>query len=513
MNMIDFFRNLTNTLWGSYGFQALFYFSLVIILILEKRRLRQIGTWGYSLCILLIIYNPLMYLFCQYIFGAHDLTAYYCRLFCLVPIVFVIAYAMILVLQRTSGWKKFLCTFLMILIVAASGHSPYGEEWFIRASNSNKVPDDVIQISALFPEEEDSISIMVPSDLTVYMRQIDSRFHMPYGRGEFTEISNQLLGETQDVAAILNFAVSRETDYIVTSYTEDILAQYRNLGCEVVGFTNRYVVLRQHCPKWILTQYSDDTGSQAMFYTLQNFLNGSLIIIDGGWAGNANQVRNVILENGGIVDAWVLTHYHPDHIGAFNTIYQDPQGITINHVYTTPYDADLFRSVAQEWDGIDTFCTFVDNIANGGVIHYITRDSVVKLSDMKLTFFNCWDPILENVSPGDILNNSSLVFKAETSETSVLFCGNAHGDIMSDFLMKQYGTELKADYVQLGHHGNNSLTTDFYDLVTPEAILFDAPEWLMTGTDYDARILVEYFQEQGIPYYDYRSAPNRFLLY
>ena len=249
MNMIDFFRNLTNTLWGSYGFQALFYFSLVIILILEKRRLRQIGTWGYSLCILLIIYNPLMYLFCQYIFGAHDLTAYYCRLFCLVPIVFVIAYAMILVLQRTSGWKKFLCTFLMILIVAASGHSPYGEEWFIRASNSNKVPDDVIQISALFPEEEDSISIMVPSDLTVYMRQIDSRFHMPYGRGENTGISDQMLGETQDVKAILNYAVSWETDYIVTFYTEDVLAQYKNWGCEVVGFTSKYVVLRQHCPK------------------------------------------------------------------------------------------------------------------------------------------------------------------------------------------------------------------------------------------------------------------------
>ncbi|MCI8881339.1 MAG: hypothetical protein HFH28_11540 [Clostridiaceae bacterium] len=84
---------------------------------------------------------------------------------------------------------------------------------------------------------------------------------------------------------------------------------------------------------------------------------------------------------------------------------------------------------------------------------------------------------------------------------------------MSKFLMERYGSALRADYVQPGHHGNNSLTTDFYDLVAPKAILFDAPEWLMVGESYDAKVLAEYFQEQDIPYYDYRNAPNRFLLH
>ena len=128
-----------------------------------------------------------------------------------------------------------------------------------------------------------------------------------------------------------------------------------------------------------------------MFYTLQNFLNGSLILIDGGWSGNTDQVRNIILEKDGIVDTWLLTHYHPDHIGAFNNIYQDPQGIVIDRVFVTPYDAELFESIAQEWVGIDTFCTFVDAIASGGAINYVTKDSVVEFSDMKLTFLNCWD--------------------------------------------------------------------------------------------------------------------------
>lgn len=75
---------------------------------------------------------------------------------------------------------------------------------------------------------------------------------------------------------------------------------------------------------------------------------------------------------------------------------------------------------------------------------------------MKLTFFNYWDPLLENIIPGDILNNTSLVFKIETPNNSVLFCGNCHGNVMSVFLIKQHGISLQTDYVQPGHHGNNS---------------------------------------------------------
>ena len=56
------------------------------------------------------------------------------------------------------------------------------------------------------------------------------------------------------------------------------------------------------------------------------------IVIDGGTEGNADCVRQVIMENGGIVHAWFLTHPHPDHIGAFNQIYANPQGIHIGQI-------------------------------------------------------------------------------------------------------------------------------------------------------------------------------------
>ena len=71
---------------------------------------------------------------------------------------------------------------------------------------------------------------------------------------------------------------------------------------------------------WTVTQYgSDNDSAQSMFYTIKGS-NGRLFIVDGGWAANEGRVRNVIKKNGNKVDGWIITHPHPDHVGAFNKI-------------------------------------------------------------------------------------------------------------------------------------------------------------------------------------------------
>lgn len=510
---MEFFQNLTSVYWGGYGFQALFYFSLVLIAVLERKRIRRAGALWYSVMILLAVYNPVIQVVCKHIFGEESLISYYSRLFCLIPVVFVIAYAVVLVLGHISGWRKLCCTLAMLLAFAVSGHSAYGEEWFVKSSNVTKVPEDVLQLEALFEDYEGPIPIAVPTDLTTYMRQINSKFSLLHGRNQGVAFTDQLQSESPDVKMILDYVSSTGTDYLVALYNEGSLAQYLQWGCEVVGYTEQYVALKQHYPKWVLTQYADASGNQGMFYTLECVKDGALFVIDGGWRANEEQVRNVILEKGGMVTAWILTHYHPDHIGAFNAIYQDPQGIEIKLIYGPDYDVEWFESVAKEWDGIEEFNSFVTNTAGAGNVNYVERDSNLGYKDMQITFYNCLDSLLREQAPGDILNNISLVFKVKTAENSVLFCGDCHGNIMADFLIERYGQELKADYVQPGHHGTNSLPTRFYDLVQPDGVLFDAPEWLMTGEEYDAKDLAEYFQKQGIRCYDYRSTPNRVLLY
>lgn len=243
MDILSFFHNLTNILWGNFGFQTLFYFSLILILIFEKKSFHKKIILGYSICVLLIIYNPLMYQICKFIFGTNDLTAYYCRLFCLIPIIFLISYAMVLILHNLQRKKKLCYTLLMLVVIVMSGHSVYSEKWFTKAENFNKVPIDVLQLCNLFPNNG-QISIMVPTDLTAYMRQINSNFSMPYGRNENMDISNQLQSEAPDVKMILNYAQNTNTDYIVIIYNENILSQCLSLNCEIIGYTDHYIVLK-----------------------------------------------------------------------------------------------------------------------------------------------------------------------------------------------------------------------------------------------------------------------------
>lgn len=75
-------------------------------------------------------------------------------------------------------------------------------------------------------------------------------------------------------------------------------------------------------------------------------------------------------------------------------------------------------------------------------------------------------------------NDGSLMFELSANKQSMLFCGDV-GWGMSDKLVEQWGENLSADYIQMGHHGNGGLLEDFYRTVNPEVAFFDAPDWLM----------------------------------
>ena len=61
------------------------------------------------------------------------------------------------------------------------------------------------------------------------------------------------------------------------------------------------ILLWYRFDRCMITQFQDTTGSQGMFYTIEN--DGKLIVIDGGNPGNAEFVSQVIEQFGGHVDA------------------------------------------------------------------------------------------------------------------------------------------------------------------------------------------------------------------
>ncbi len=504
--------SITREYWGQITFLAFFVVSLLIILLCEKEKIKRYAYLWYSCLVLAFIYNPITFYVCKHFLEASTFDQYYKRFFTLVPITIIVAFALTILVSRITGVKRLVAVLAGCIAIAVIGKCIYLEDWYTKADNRNKVPQDVVTICDIFADYEgDKINIMAPQDIAVYLRQMDSRFSMPYSR-YLPDEAYELTNENPDTQLISDYCVSNKLDFLIVSAAENVLETYEKAGFEVYGRTPYYAVLNPPNTAWELMEYEDESGDQGLCYFMHNKKDGSLIVIDGGHKENAGLVRYIINQYGGHVDAWILTHYHKDHVDAFNEIYEDPQGITIDNIYATPLDAELFHSVAQEWDDVGSYDKFMELTKDADNINYVQRDDVLKFSDnLKITFFNACDDVVID-SAEDIPNDASLVFKMETENRSILICGDCHTEYMGNYLVDTYGDKLKSDILQCGHHGNNSIPFDtgFYEAVDPQIAIFDTPDWIMTSANYTAGALAGQLQEMGIAIRYYNSSPNGF---
>ena len=74
----------------------------------------------------------------------------------------------------------------------------------------------------------------------------------------------------------------------------------------------------------------------------------------------------------------------------------------------------------------------------------------------------------------NLMNDSSLVFKVSTPNKSVLFLGDL-GPEGGDVLYRESRHLLKADMVQMAHHGHMCCGMEVYAAIAPEACLWCCP--------------------------------------
>lgn len=266
-----------------------------------------------------------------------------------------------------------------------------------------------------------------------------------------------------------------------------------------------------------VTQYGKKDSYQSMFYTIKSS-DGQLIIIDGGYDTDADSVRKIILDHGGIVDAWILTHPHPDHIGAFSSIFENLEGITIRHIYTIKMDYDKYKKLARDWDQFDVFEKFHSLTEHSKKLTYLHQGDTLSICGLTMEVFSAYDEYVANCSK-DLCNDGSLLFQLSGKQDKMLFCADV-GKKLSESLIKTYGNKLKSDYIQMGHHGNGGLSEDFYRLVNPKVAFFDAPDWLMDnknqGTDIPANYTTpknrEIMESMRAKIYSFHTAPNTVTL-
>ena len=111
-----------------------------------------------------------------------------------------------------------------------------------------------------------------------------------------------------------------------------------------------------------------------------------------------------------------------------------------------------------------------------------------------------------------MLNNGSIVFKLYGNEESLLFCGDIQASVIGEYLIENYKGKLKSDYLQVGHHGNNSLGDNFYKIVSPKVAFFAAPDWLMNNTGnvswYTVKQIRQWLEDLGSEVLWHNTSPN-----
>lgn len=222
---------------------------------------------------------------------------------------------------------------------------------------------------------------------------------------------------------------------------------------------------------WML---GSTTGAQNLSIVIKS-PHGKLIVIDGGWEADADNLSELILQQGGKVDAWLITHPHEDHVGALCAILNDTgRKIKIEKIHCSLATPDWYRQVSPTGAGIaDQLLSGFTKLPVGTVTNNIGRGTEINIDDVNIRVLNN-----RGIYTYNGVNNSSLVYKIRVSGQSILILGDLAYDGGKDLIKTCTAAELKSDIVQMAHHGQQGVDQDAYALIAPTTCLWPTPAWL-----------------------------------
>lgn len=212
----------------------------------------------------------------------------------------------------------------------------------------------------------------------------------------------------------------------------------------------------------------------------------NVIIIDGGRPEDIPLLKEYV--GGRHISAWIFTHPHSDHISGFVDEWKkdkcadfDIERIVYN--FPTPdwretekvFDREYFQ---RDFDEIlPSFFEIEPELKS--LVLKPEKGSVLEIDEVKIDFLFTWHKELVS----NPMNDSSLVFKVTAPNKTVMFLGDLGPD-GGDVLLNESKGLLKADIVQMAHHGHMDCDMDVYAEIAPETCLWCAPDWLYAEGEY-----------------------------
>ena len=251
-----------------------------------------------------------------------------------------------------------------------------------------------------------------------------------------------------------------------------------------------------------------------MSFAIEGNVKG-LVIVDGGYEtveGDVNNILETIKKHNNVVDTWIVTHLDADHAGVFLNIMKNHPEVTIKQVYTenipelekckasTPWEVDW--STYEDFVKFATENDHIKSLSEGNIV-----EDVIGLNLEVLWSYSEW----VDTYSSNILNNGALVFKLSGKEESILFFADVQDGKIGNELIKKHKESLKSDYVQIGHHGNNSMPDEIYSIINPKVAFIPAPNWIFENPNkvswYTAEKIRNLLTEKGVTVYSDKDCP------
>lgn len=252
-------------------------------------------------------------------------------------------------------------------------------------------------------------------------------------------------------------------------------------------------------PAYITLRIYDETGkvSGDALGGIVRFEDGSFLVYDGGnnYSTQAKHIYETLTEyapdkDNIVIRAWVFSHFHGDHVGAFQKYaqaYRNSKNITIeSFIYNfcnTPEQTQTFSN-GQMGTTKDAILAVGSNIP----VYKCLTGQIYRFPGMDMEILATMSDFIPQVigyeaadadlSKGDG-NTMTVVMRLITPEGNTCMLTGDATNIVLDCMVDRYGAEyLDSDIVTTPHHAHNrdsyrarNATIKFYDAVKPKILV------------------------------------------
>lgn len=231
------------------------------------------------------------------------------------------------------------------------------------------------------------------------------------------------------------------------------------------------------------------TTNQNMSFIVVNS-DGQIIMIDGGYDADAQNIINMVKAlqpsvGKPVITAWLLTHGHIDHISAITPVLNSGE-VVVNAVYHDIPSEEAWA--AAKTAGYDNGSGDTDATARTNLYSALESAGLTAIrpkTGERLTFGSAMFDILYTPTDNGTFtsnygNNTSVIYKLNTTEKDILFLGDAGTDLGA-WLLEKKAEELKSDIVQMAHHGQNGVRQPVYQAIAPSIALWPTPDWVWSN--------------------------------